>query len=321
MASFLITGGTGLIGSALIKRLKTSPARITVLTRDRVSANQKLGFDIRAVESLREIAASESFDYVINLAGAPIADARWSTSRKLVLWQSRVELTQKLVSWINSRDLPPKLMLTASAVGWYGDCGDTVVDERDEANSEFTHQLCDAWEKAAKPACQAGTRLVIVRLGIVIAPKGGFLEKLKLPFRLGLGARLGRGQQYLSWIHIDDVISAFMFFIKVRSDAANEGETFAGGEVFNLTSPNPISNTAFTKALANSYSRPTFLVIPAFLLQLLLGELSRLLLCGQRVLPRKLLALGFKFEYSSIEPALEQVVVNEANDQTDKRAD
>ena len=296
-----------MIGSALIKKLMSSPSRITVLTRDRANANQKLGFDINLVERLNDIAASENFDYVINLAGAPIADARWTTRRKLILWQSRVELTQKLVSWIKTRSVPPKLMLTASAVGWYGDCGDAIVDEQDEANSEFTHQLCDAWEKAAEPVRRIGTRLVVLRLGVVIASSGGFLKKLKLPFRLGLGARLGSGRQYLSWIHIDDLTSAMTLILNRQSEAEVEAKTVASRQVFNLTSPNPVTNTTFTKALAKSYSRRAILVIPAFFLQLALGELSRILVCGQRVQPRKLLASGFDFKYPAIEQALQQV--------------
>lgn len=304
MASYLITGGTGLIGQALIAELMQSPVNLYVLTRNKKAASQKLGYAVHVIESLQEIGDDVDIDYVINLAGEPIADKRWSTRQKLQIWQSRIELTQNLYLWMKQKKRPPKLLISGSAVGWYGDRGQREITEADSAHSEYTHKLCDAWEQKAWQASKLGCRVCLIRTGLVISGQGGFLSKLILPFKLGLGARLGDGQQYMPWIHIDDVVGSVLFLIKLNQyDQDNSG-------VYNLTAPHPVTNKEFTQCLAAVLHRKAWLFIPAFLLKLMLGEMSRLLLCGQRAIPARLTELGFKFKFSTLDKALEDVLIS-----------
>ncbi len=303
MLSYLITGGTGLIGIALIRKLSERPCQIIVLTRNRKAASSRLGSVIRIVEALTEIASDEKIDYVINLAGEPIADKRWSEKQKSKLWQSRVELTSQLVDWMALLDSPPRVMVSSSAVGWYGDGQAELLSEKSQPHQEYTHELCDAWEKAALKVTRLKTSVVIIRTGLVISGSGGFLGRLKLPFKLGLGAQLGDGNQYMSWIHINDVVNAIHFLLSVgRSDKSH---------IYNLTSPGPVTNREFTQTLARVLGRKAFLKAPAILLKRVLGEMSRLLLTGQRVIPENLLMAGFQFEYSSLDKALRNVLKEE----------
>ena len=303
MLSYLITGGTGLIGIALIRKLSERPCQIIVLTRNRKAASSRLGSVIRVVEALTEIASDEKIDYVINLAGEPIADKRWSEKQKSKLWQSRVELTSQLVDWMALLDSPPRVMVSGSAVGWYGDGQAELLSEKSQPHQEYTYELCDAWEKAALKVTRLKTSVVIIRTGLVISGSGGFLGRLKLPFKLGLGAQLGDGNQYMSWIHINDVVNAIHFLLSVgRSDKSH---------IYNLTSPGPVTNREFTQTLARVLGRKAFLKAPAILLKRILGEMSRLLLTGQRVIPENLLVAGFQFEYSSLDKALRNVLKEE----------
>ena len=303
MASYLITGGTGLIGSALIKQLLQGPNAITVLTRDKNKLRRLLPVKVKGITQLIEIPPEQEIDYVINLAGEPIADKRWSNIQKQKLWGSRVELTQRLVDWLTTRINQPKALISGSAVGWYGDCGERVLTEQNEACVEYTHQLCQAWEQAACKATKLGIRVCIIRTGLVISPQGGFLAKLNLSFRCGLGARLGGGEQYMSWIHLQDMVQALMFLV---SQDSTEMRLPCG--YFNLTSPNPVTNREFTQAFAKQLSRPSFLVVPAMVLTTLLGEMAQLLLGGQRVIPQRLLDSGFDFQFTTIEQALNDVL-------------
>lgn len=300
MANFLITGGTGLIGRALIESLMQSPVTIHVLSRDKKRASQKLGYAVHIVEDLQHIDESVVIDYVINLAGEPIADKRWTTRQKLLIWQSRIELTARLISWMKQRQQRPKVLVSGSAIGWYGDRGEQELTEVSSAHSEYTHILCDAWEKKAREARSLGCRVCIVRTGLVVSNKGGFLTKLILPFKLGLGARLGNGQQYMSWIHIDDMVRALLFLVEL-----NQGEQDNSG-VFNLTAPQAVTNLVFTQTLASELKRKAWLVAPAAVLRFALGEMSRLLLCGQRVIPENLTKKGFQFKYATLDKALQK---------------
>ena len=302
MPSYFITGGTGLIGTALIDSLRSTPARFTVQTRNISKAKLKLGSDITYIEDPESLPSDSYFDYVINLAGEPIADRPWTTRRKLQLWQSRVELTNHLVTWLHKLDKPPKALISGSAVGWYGDAQDNELNESSPPHDEYTHQLCDAWEKAALKAVSLGTRVCLIRTGLVLSANGGFLKRLLFPFKLGLGARLGRGDQYMSWIHIEDMVRAIRFLIE-QDEASNP---LSG--VFNLTAPYPVSNAEFTQSLAKQLNRPSFMVAPAFIMKALLGEMSRLLLTGQRVLPANLEQAGFQFSYQHLKDALENVL-------------
>jgi uncharacterized protein (TIGR01777 family) len=237
-------------------------------------------------------------DVVINLAGEPIANARWTNKRKALLASSRIKLTRELVDWMIQRRQKAECLISGSAVGWYGDGGDKVLTEQSEYDDEYTHQLCDAWEKQALRAGQVGIRVCIVRTGLVLAATGGVLQKMLLPFKLGLGGRLGSGQQYMPWLHISDMINVIEFLV------TNEQLK----DVFNACSPNPVTNQVFTQELAKHLHRYAFLPAPAWLLKIALGEMSRLLLTGQRAIPQQLMAHGFSFSYSELAPALSNIL-------------
>ena len=307
MAYYLVTGGTGLIGQALITELLSNDNQVTVLTRDKNKVrdlwkDHLKNNTVTPVSKLEEISSDSRVDYVVNLAGEPIADKRWSSAQKQRIWQSRVDLTQSLVDWMKQLQTLPKVLVSGSAVGWYGDGGDEILSERSEASDEFTHQLCDAWEKVAHDIAKSGVRVCTIRTGLVIAAHGGFLAKMKLPFQFGLGARLGNGKQYMPWIHIDDMVRAILFLL------AGEKERNPLSGSFNLTSPNPVTNSEFTRLLAAQLNRPSFLVAPAPVLKLMLGEMSRLLLTGQRAIPERLTEAGFEFRFSLLDKALEDVL-------------
>ena len=303
MASYLITGGTGLIGMALIKQLLRGDNKVTVLTRDIEIANSKLPNRVKNISNLNAFGKTEKLDYVINLAGEPIADKRWSTSQKLKLWQSRIGLTARLVNWINTREQSPKALITGSAVGWYGDGGTQILTERSTAVEEYTHTLCQAWEDEVLKLRDTKTRVCISRTGLILSEQGGFLAKLKLPFQLGLGARLGNGQQYMSWIHIDDMVRALIFLI-----ADNSTEPRLPSGIFNLTSPYPVTNKKFSQLFAAKLNRYCVFVMPAMFLRAMLGEMAQLLLGGQRALPQHLTEHGFRFNYPNIDQALQDIL-------------
>ncbi|MDT8371639.1 MAG: TIGR01777 family oxidoreductase [Gammaproteobacteria bacterium] len=298
MKHYLITGGTGLIGSALCRILAAENNQITVLSRNPSSVEQKCGDDIKAIQCLNDIDDDTNIDVVINLAGEPIADKLWTKKRKTLLEQSRIDTTRCLVDWLISRQQKPECLISGSAVGWYGDGGDRLINEQSQFHQEYTHSLCEAWEQQAIRAGQNGIRVCIVRTGLVLAPNGGFLQKMLLPFRMGLGGRLGNGQQYMPWIHIDDMVSLLTFLV--------ENEQLKG--VFNACSPSPVTNSEFTKTLAALLNRPAFFHVPASFLRLLLGEMARLLLTGQRAIPAKLEANRFKFNYTDLESALSNIL-------------
>ena len=211
MKHYLITGGTGLIGSALCKHLIAQYNQVTVLSRTPEKVTLKCSPSVRGIQSLAEISDDTHIDAVINLAGEPIADRRWTKKRKAVLEMSRINLTHNLVDWLINRQKKPECLISGSAIGWYGDSGNLIMDEQSGYHDEYTHQLCDAWEKEALRAEQTGIRVCIVRTGLVLAGKGGFLQKMLLPFKLGLGGRLGDGQQFMSWIHLSDMVNILEF--------------------------------------------------------------------------------------------------------------
>jgi hypothetical protein len=301
MKRYLLTGGTGLIGSALCRQLIMEGHSIIVLSRTPNLVEQRCGKGVRGISSLSEIDPDMVIDAVINLAGEPIADARWTKKRKAIIESSRIEFTQHLVDWLTHRKQKPECLISGSAVGWYGDGGDKPLTEQASFHDEYTHQLCDAWEKQALRAGQVGIRVCIIRTGLVLSAQGGVLKKMLLPFKLGLGGRLGSGKQYMPWIHIDDMVNLIDFLVM--------NEQYKG--VFNGCAPTPVSNHSFTKALATQLNRWAFLPAPAWLLRLLLGEMSRLLLTGQRALPQRALDSGFNFSYSELEPALTDILTND----------
>lgn len=294
----LITGGTGLIGKKLVNAFQQSKANITVLTRDAVKALDKLGSNVTFIEKL-DIASIENQDIIINLAGEPIANKRWSNAQKNKICQSRWGITKQLADLIHSAQNPPSLFISGSAIGVYGRQTDTPIDESfTQYHSEFTHDVCDKWEKLALRAESDITRVVILRTGIVLDSEGGALAKMLLPFKLGIGGKVGNGKQVMSWIHIDDMIQAILH---IQNTPDLKGVT-------NITSKYPVSNAVFSHKLAQTLQKPGICTTPAILLKIMLGEMADLLLFGQCVIPNKLIKSGFHFQYPTIDKALKNLL-------------
>lgn len=294
----LMTGGSGLIGSAFISKYHHK-YNFVVLSRDPIKAKKQLptSNNIILIDNLNNITDLNEFDAVINLAGEPIADKRWTLKQKRSICQSRWKLTNQLSHLINASTKPPGVFISGSAVGYYGRQGDTEINEGYlDINEEFTHKICKVWEDKALIAHDK-TRICLLRTGIVLANSGGALKKMLPVFKIGLGGKISSGHQYMSWIHIEDMISAIEFLL---SNQNCQGP-------FNLTAPKPVTNTEFTQALAKSLHRPSFATVPAFILKLLLGEMSDLILYGQKVLPEHLLEQKFKFKYPNINVALAEI--------------
>lgn len=292
--NFLITGGTGFIGKYLIQHLTENSHNITVLTRNK----NKLSGNSKAVANITEIKSSDKIDVIINLAGAPISK-RWSNAYKQELIDSRVNTTKDIISLIERLKNKPEVLISASAIGYYGSQGDKILDENSTPVDEFTYQLCKKWESEALEAEKHGIRVCITRLGVVLEKNGGALKQMLPAFKLGVGGRLGDGNQYFSWVHIKDVISAFSFLIENKNEKG----------VYNVTAPHPVTNNDFTKALGKSIGRPTIFPMPALIVKLLFGEMGvALLLNGQRVLPKKLSNNGFKFQYPKLKNALKDII-------------
>ncbi|QPN88401.1 TIGR01777 family oxidoreductase [Proteus vulgaris] len=294
----LITGGTGLIGKALVCELALSNNDITVLSRSPQKVYSHFCNEITCWTQLSDKQNLNEFDAIINLAGEPIADNRWTAAQKQKLINSRCDLTQKLVELIKASDSPPSVFISGSAVGFYGDQGDLQVTEQTPANPEFTHELCAKWESIALEAQTPLTRVCLLRTGIVLSTLGGALPKMSKPFKLGLGGKLGSGKQYMPWIHIDDMVSAIIFLLKTQ-DAKG---------AFNLTAPNPVQNKEFTRLLGKAFNRPALMTVPESVLRLVMGESATLVLGGQQAIPEKLLNAGFEFRYPQLEEALKDII-------------
>jgi uncharacterized protein (TIGR01777 family) len=290
----VIAGGSGLIGTAVTARLEQDGAEVTRLVRRPPSGPGQVRWDPQAVDGGLDPDALSGADAVINLAGAPIAGGLWTTARRELLRASRINSTRVLAEGIAAAAKPPPVLLSGSAVGWYGETGDQEVDETAPAGRGFLADLVRDWEAAAAPAQAAGIRVVYLRSGVVLAARGGMLGPLLPLFRLGLGARLGTGQQYLSWIARTDEVAAIRFLLTADGVA---------GPV-NVTSPAPVTNAEFTTALASAVRRPALLRVPGGLLRAGLGEASVELLGSSRVRPARLLEAGFTFRYPDIGAAL-----------------
>lgn len=296
---YLITGGTGFIGKALCGRLLNDGHRVSVLTRDYARARMRLGREVELLRELQELGAEERIDVIVNLAGAPIADKRWTAARKAELVNSRVEVTRQIVQLVQRLEHRPQCLISGSAVGFYGAGDATPLTEQSPANNEFSHELCKRWEEEARKVEAAGVRTCIIRLGIVLGQGGGMLQKLLTPFRLGLGGRLGQGDQMMSWVHRDDVVDVIVWL--------SVNESLDG--VFNLTAPAPVSNAVFTRTLAGVLHRPALIPLPAWFIRLVFGEMGdRLLLNGQCVMPARLQEAGYSFRYRNIRDALRDSV-------------
>ena len=291
----LISGGSGFLGTALSQALLKQGHQIAITSRDPAAHHSKSGIHVRR---LSDLSPTDYFDVVINLAGAGIADQRWSEARKQELRDSRLNTTQALLDWMQTAVQKPNLFLSGSAIGFYGAQGDTELTESSAPHVEFVHQLCADWEHTAKIAEELGVRTVLLRTGVVLHPDGGMLKRVWLPFNMGFGGRLGDGQQWMSWISRADWISAVLFLIQ---QPAAQG-------AFNLTAPTPVRNIEFTQTFATSLKRPTLLPMPTCFVKMAFGEMSALLLDSQRVLPKRLEDAGFVFEHPTLEQALAEVV-------------
>lgn len=297
----LITGGTGFIGHALAQHLSRLGYSVTVLSRNPDKVAAICGPGVNALGDLKLLKAEDAYQVIINLAGEPIFDARWTEARKKLIRDSRINLTEQLVDSIERMAAKPDLLISGSAVGYYGDQGDAVLTEQSVPRPDFSHQLCADWEQAAQKAEQFGVRVCLIRTGLVIAGDGGLLKRMLLPFRLGLGGRLGSGRQWMSWIHREDWIAIAQAMI---SDHSMQG-------AYNATAPNPVTNREFTQTLAYCLNRPALLPVPARLLKTLLGEMSELVLGSQRIIPERLLAQGFEFQYPDLVSALKQALIKQ----------
>lgn len=296
----LVTGATGFVGRKLLAKLQ----RPVVLSRDAVTASARLGPEARVFpwNSSQEPAPKDAFqdvDVVFHLAGESVAEGRWTTAKKARIRDSRVVGTRNLVDTIRRLDRKPSVLVAASAIGYYGDCGDKILDETAPPARDFLGEVCAAWEREARAVTEFGVRVVNVRLGLVLGRDGGALSKMLTPFRLGLGSPLGSGCQWMSWVHLDDVIGVLLLAAE-RTDLQGP---------LNATAPYPVTNREFTKALGRAVHRPTLLpAVPATVLRWSLGELAGVILASQRVLPRHAQAAGYSFAYPNLEEALRDLV-------------
>jgi uncharacterized protein len=289
-----ITGSSGLIGTALAEALLRDGQQVVRLVRHPPRQPGEVRWDPQAADGGLHPAAFDGVDAVVHLSGAPIAGGWWTQARKRELRASRVQSTRALVAALTKSPSPPAVLLSGSAVGWYGNTGTREVDEYAPAGTGFLADLVSDWEAAALPARQAGLRVANLRSGVVLSRRGGMLGPLLPLFRLGLGARLGSGTQYISWISVTDHVAAVRYLLDRPG---------IDGPV-NLTAPVPVTNAEFTADLGRVLQRPAVLRVPAPVLRAGLGELSGELLGGQRVLPRRLLAAGFAFRYPEVARAL-----------------
>ncbi len=289
-----ITGASGLIGSALTVSLVHDGHRVLRLERGGITDDDVIGWDPEAGRI--DAPALEGVDAVVHLAGEGIGNKKWTPQQKQRIRDSRVRGTSVLAAAVASREAKPRVFVSASAIGYYGNRGDELLTEQSPPGADYLSELCMAWEAETKPASDAGIRTVNIRTGIVLAPNGGALQRMLLPFRLGLGGKQGSGKQWMSWITLADHIAAIRAVI--------DNEQYRGP--VNLTAPNPVTNAEFAQTLARVLHRPSFLPTPLPVLKIRYGSelVDTLLLFSQRVLPAELEAHGFAFAQPTLEPAL-----------------
>ena len=295
----LVTGASGLVGTNLIPTLKAKGHEIYKLSRSAAKNADEIQWDAERGFSESEQAKLENFDAVVHLAGDNIAGENWSEEKKRRIRDSRVKGTRTLVDAFKKCESPPKIFVSASATGFYGDRGDEILTEESAAGEGFLPEICTEWENESKNAADFGARVVLPRIGVVLAKDGGALEKMLTPFKFGVGGTVGSGEQYLSWIALDDLIRVIHF--------ALENEPVSGA--VNACAPNPVTNKEFTDTLGRVLNRPTIIPVPAFGIKLLFGEMGEtLLLKGARVVPEKLENAGFEFKFPDLETALKHVL-------------
>ncbi len=277
-----ISGSHGLIGSALKERLEAEGCTVEGLSRD-----------------FKQLISFEGVDAVVHLAGESIAEGRWNAAKKKRIEVSRVVGTRQLAEQLANSSVKPKVFISASAIGYYGDRNDEILNETSAAGTGFLSAVCEKWEESALPAEQAGIRTVKIRTGIVLSKQGGALAKMLPPFKMGGGGKLGSGKQFMSWISLDDMVGIIPFLI--------ENENVSGP--VNLVAPNAVTNLEFTKALGAVLHRPVVMPLPAFAARLIFGEMAdALLLSSTRVTPKKLLDKGYSFKHADLQSALESIL-------------
>ena len=295
---FLVTGGSGFIGSRLCQELINAGHEVTILTRNTEKTAAKFKGTLTIIHSLDNVTAY--YDVIINLAGESLSDGRWTAQKKKLLFTSRLETTQAVIDYIARVEQKPQLLISGSAIGYYGSNLDHAFTELDNPlEKDFAHDLCKQWEDKAYQAKQYDVRVCCLRTGIVLGKKGGALAKMYLPFYLGLGGKMGDGTQWMSWIHMEDLLGLIAHMI---NHPTLEGPV-------NGTAPMPVTNEVFTKTLGKALHRPAIFTIPAFALKLLLGEMAEMLLLkGQKVIPQKAIESGYDFQYKTIDTALENII-------------
>jgi uncharacterized protein len=294
-ARVLLTGSSGLLGTALLACLKSRGFDVTRLVRGRVSGEDQIHWDPMRPPSPESLAG---VDAVIHLAGETVV-GRWTAAKKTKIRDSRVTSTRNLVHAMTSTQDRPRVFICASAIGYYGDRHDEPVNEMSSAGGGFLADVCREWEAATKPAADAGIRTVQLRTGVVLSREGGALCKMLLPFRLGVGGRVGSGRQWMSWIHIHDWVGAVQHIL--RNDLLQ-------GPV-NMVAPKPVTNTEFTTTLALVLSRPAIFPVPSIAVKLAFGEMAQdVLLASQRVEPARLVHSGYPFQYSDLSKALQAIL-------------
>ncbi len=293
----LIAGSSGLVGSALCKEQQVQGHSVFRLVRHPAEEQNQISWD--PYEGKIEKQKIEAFDAVVNLAGESIAGGRWTASKKRRIFSSRIDVSKFLSKMMAGASKRPKVFLNASAIGYYGNRGTEIVTEQSRPGDGFLPEVCQAWEDAAQEAERAGIRVVKLRTGVVLAIEGGALQRMLVPFKMGLGGQLGSGDQYMSWITLHDEVAAIMHCIANQS---------LSGPI-NLVAPYAVTNSEFTKTLAEVLSRPAIFPVPGLVLKTLLGEMAEaLLLGGVRVMPEKLLNTGFKFQDPELKMGLRNIL-------------
>ncbi len=295
----LITGGTGFIGRELAASLLADQHSVTVLTREITSAGNRIPAGAKAI---RDLGKADDIDAVVNLAGANLGGVRWNPVAKMGFRSSRIDTTRRLVDWMSRLSVKPKVLISGSAIGWYGPQGDDKLTEIAPAGSDFSATLCRDWEAEAQKAAVLGVRVCTLRTGIVLGPDGpaggGALAQMLSAFRLGGGGPMGSGKQWMSWVHRADLVALIRYLI--------ERDMTSGP--YNGTAPEPVTNGEFAKTLGRVLKRPAILPMPGFALKMIVGEMAEILLTGQRVIPQAAMDQGFRFRFPTLEAALRDVL-------------
>jgi uncharacterized protein (TIGR01777 family) len=304
-----VTGGTGLIGGVVVRRLRERGDAVGVLTRQPEHAQQIWGSEVSVVAGDPTqpgpwMDAAGECDAVVNLAGEGIFNHRWWKAFKQTLRDSRIKSTENVVTALAKQprraDGSPKVLVNASAIGYYGPHGDEELDESAPAGGDFLAQLCIDWERAALAAEQHGIRVVLLRTGVVLAKEGGALPQMLTPFKMFVGGPVGSGRQVMSWIHIEDLVGEILLALN---------HTRVAGAM-NGTAPHPVTNREFSKALGGVLHRPSFMKMPGFMMRVMLGEVAAVVTTGQRVLPRKALDAGYQFKFADVDAALRAILAH-----------